>query len=223
MARLSCGGMEIWFLTARRRWSIRTVDMPNGAADRGSTMRQPQWTLIGLLTAITFDGAAPRVESCDGLPNRFHWPGPNHLRVGLAVLGADFQREVAVKGSDIFCDTRGFVGEHFHHGTIDKNAQAQPSRAFGQWQRDLCVYYLKFRTIEAHDDWVRNFGAALEFEFNSFCRRQINFSQDLQRVRFREVQSLDAILQTDVAPLHRFAAQFAQLRRGVLPELPITR
>src|SRR6266511_2505810 len=30
-------------------------------------MRPPRWTLIGLLTAITFDGATRPVESCHGL------------------------------------------------------------------------------------------------------------------------------------------------------------
>src|SRR5437773_2346342 len=54
--------MGIWFLTARRRWSIRSMAMSNGAAARGNMTRQRQLTLIGLLTAITFDdaGAADR-------------------------------------------------------------------------------------------------------------------------------------------------------------------
>src|SRR2546428_2151534 len=53
--RLSCGGMGIWFLTARRRWSIRSMDMSNGEAARGNSTRRPQWTLIGWPMAITFE------------------------------------------------------------------------------------------------------------------------------------------------------------------------
>src|SRR5437762_11529929 len=56
---LSCGGMGIWFLTARRRWSIRSMDMSNGEAARGSSTRRPQWTLIGWPMAITSDDLAP--------------------------------------------------------------------------------------------------------------------------------------------------------------------
>src|SRR5439155_22933766 len=66
--RLSCGGMGIWFLTARRRWSIPSMDMSNGEAARGSSTRRPQWTLIGWPMAITFDGLAPPA---------------NHIRVTL--------------------------------------------------------------------------------------------------------------------------------------------
>src|SRR5437773_11155241 len=62
--------MGIWFLTARRRWSIRSMAMSNGAAAPGNTTRQRQLTLIGLLTAITFDDAAPLTDSCDGSAGR---------------------------------------------------------------------------------------------------------------------------------------------------------
>src|SRR2546425_48619 len=62
--------MGIWFLTARRRWSIRSMAMSNGAAARGNTTRQRQLTLIGLLTAITFEDAAPLTDSCDGSAGR---------------------------------------------------------------------------------------------------------------------------------------------------------
>src|SRR5947207_12530654 len=59
---LSCGGMGIWFLTAWRRWSIRSMDMSNGEAAPGSSTRRPPWTLIGWPMAITFDGLAPLVN-----------------------------------------------------------------------------------------------------------------------------------------------------------------
>src|SRR5438445_9167071 len=50
----SYGGMIIWFLTARPRWSIHSMDMSNGGAARGSTTRLLPWTLIGLPMETTF-------------------------------------------------------------------------------------------------------------------------------------------------------------------------
>src|SRR5437899_1597791 len=65
--------MGIWFLTAWRRWSIRSMDMSNGEAVRGSSTRRPQWTLIGWPTAITFESLAPPINHIlvtrhDGVP-----------------------------------------------------------------------------------------------------------------------------------------------------------
>src|SRR5437773_5250925 len=75
--------MGIWFLTARRRWSIRSMAMSNGAAARGNTTRQRQLTLIGLLTAITFDDAAPLARRWCDLPRR------SAAKTGAATLGDD--------------------------------------------------------------------------------------------------------------------------------------
>src|ERR1041385_5454301 len=56
--------MAIWSSTARRRWSIHSMDTSNGAAARGKTTRQRQLTLIGLPTAITFDGGSKGRSKC---------------------------------------------------------------------------------------------------------------------------------------------------------------
>src|SRR5439155_6979259 len=46
---------DIWFLMARRRWSIRSMGTLNLEVVRGSPTRPPPWTLIGSPMGITFD------------------------------------------------------------------------------------------------------------------------------------------------------------------------
>src|SRR5207302_3218694 len=83
--RLSCGGMGIRFLTAWRRWSIRSMHMSSGEAAPGSSTRRPLWTLIGSPMAITFDSLAPLV---------------NHIRVTLSLRsGVD----LIFAGPESFC------------------------------------------------------------------------------------------------------------------------
>src|ERR1041385_8088929 len=65
--------MGIWFSTAGRRWSIRSMDTSNGAAARGNTTRQRQLTLIGLLTAITFDAELLDRLNCTLMAVRCGW------------------------------------------------------------------------------------------------------------------------------------------------------
>src|SRR5213592_894110 len=102
---LSCGGMGIWFLTARHRWSIRSMDMSNGEAARGSSTRRPQWTLIGWPMVITSDGLAPlfhdRVFQC----SRQGFCSP------VAELGRSAARALLARWGGLRDDVGGAAGD----------------------------------------------------------------------------------------------------------------